>query len=217
MLPCNFETLDQENPLRLLCLGAHSDDIEIGCAGTVLKLKEQYPNLVIDWAVFAAAGVRAEEAQRSAAGLLAGSDHRIFLHEFRDGFFPYAGEEIKSAFEEIKRHVSPDLIFTHYRHDRHQDHRIVSDLTWNTFRNHVIWEYEIPKYDGDLGSPNVFVQLEQSLCDRKIEHLENHFGSQSNKSWYESDTFLSLMRLRGVESNAPSRYAEAFYSRKMVF
>lgn len=202
---------------QVLCLGAHSDDIEIGCGGTLLKLINLYPNLTIYWVVLGADGQREQEALKSAYSLLENvGQKKVIVKGFRDGFFPYAGMEIKEYFEELKQDVSPDLILTHYRNDRHQDHQLVSDLTWNTFRDHLILEYEIPKYDGDLGIPNVFVHLTESICCKKIGHLFEHFGTQANRSWFTEDTFLSIMRLRGIESNAPERFAEAFYSRKIV-
>ena len=201
---------------KILCLGAHSDDIEIGCGGTILRLAQQYPHCDFHWVVFSALGVRAAEAQR-AASLFAGN--RIgqgpVLKQFQDGFMPFAGAEVKATFEETKA-FSPDLIFTHHRNDAHQDHRLLAELTWNTFRDHLILEYEIPKYDGDLGQPSVFVPLESELCERKINYLMESFASQRLKRWFEPETFRGIMRLRGMESNAPSGYAEAFYCRKLV-
>lgn len=209
---------NQQNSLRqVLCLGAHSDDIEIGCGGTILKLIEIYPDLEFYWVVFGAKGDRAEEALKSAAAFLAPVKHRVIVKGFRDSFFPYSGEEIKEFFQELRQEISPDLIFTHYRNDLHQDHRLISELTWNTFRNHLILEYEIPKYDGDLGIPNFFVHLSQLACDKKIKHLIDHFGTQANKHWFMEETFSAILRLRGIESNAPEKYAEAFYCRKLVF
>ncbi len=203
---------------KILCLGAHSDDIEIGCGGTVLKLLEQIPDAEIWWVVLGAAGKRKFEAAESADLFLINARRRnVVLKEFRDGFFPYIGAEIKLFFEEIKRQYSPDLILTHYRQDLHQDHRVVSDLTWNTFRDHMILEYEIPKYDGDIGTPNYFVQLNKTFCNRKIKNLMACFGSQRDKKWFAEDTFVSLMRLRGMESNTPEKYAEAFYCRKIIY
>jgi LmbE family N-acetylglucosaminyl deacetylase len=200
---------------QILCLGAHSDDIEIGCGGTVLKLIEQFPDLQVHWVVFGATGARREEAVDSASTLLQAVKHKnIVVQGFRDGFFPYVGEAIKASFEQLKPVVSPDLILTHYRDDRHQDHRLVADLTWNTFRNHLIWEYEIPKYDGDLGAPNVFVGLEAAIVQRKMGHLMEKFATQSNKHWFTEETFQSILRIRGIESN--HQYAEAFYCRKLV-
>jgi LmbE family N-acetylglucosaminyl deacetylase len=202
---------------QILCLGCHSDDIEIGCGGAVLRLREQYPNAVFHWVVFSACGQRAEEARR-AAELFAGPALRgPVLKGFRDGFMPFEGAAVKEIFEkEIKPAISPDLIFTHSRRDAHQDHRTIAELTWNTFRDHLILEYEIPKYDGDLGQPSVFVPLGGDLCQKKVAHLMDAFRSQQGKRWFEADTFLSLMRLRGMECNAPSGYAEAFYCRKLV-
>lgn len=209
---------DDQSPLRqVLCLGAHSDDIEIGCGGTILKLVENFPDLSVHWVVFAANERRKEEAIASANTFLKGvSQKTIVVKEFRDGFFPYVGAEIKEFFEQLKKEVSPDLVLTHYRHDRHQDHRLISDLTWNTFRNQMILEYEIMKYDGDLGSPNVFVHLNESIVQRKITYLMEHFPSQSHQHWFTEETFSSILRLRGVESNAPNKYAEAFYCRKAL-
>jgi LmbE family N-acetylglucosaminyl deacetylase len=204
--------------LKILCLGSHSDDIEIGCGGTILRLAEQYPDCTFYWVVFSATGVRAEEAQ-CAAMRFAGSDRlkNLLLKTFPDGFLPFVGSEVKTVFEELKKEISPDLIFTHNRKDSHQDHILVGDLTWNTFRNHMILEYEIPKYDGDLGQPSFFVPLEPETYRNKVKFLMDAFQSQHSKRWFQEDTFLSLMRLRGMECNAPSGYAEAFYCRKIVF
>jgi LmbE family N-acetylglucosaminyl deacetylase len=208
---------DAFGSLNILCLGAHSDDIEIGCGGTILQLSEKYPNCVFHWVVFSAIGVREAEAKDALSrfvptGRLKGS----MLKNFPDAFMPFMGAEVKRVFEELKGAVSPDLIFTHNRKDAHQDHRLLSELTWNTFRDHLILEYEIPKYDGDLGQPNVFVPLEAEACERKINYIWDSFASQRSKPWFRQDTFLSLMRLRGMECNASSGYAEAFYCRKLV-
>jgi len=201
---------------RILCLGAHSDDIEIGCGGTLLKLIRDYRGLDVLWVVFSGEGTRPREARQSAREFLKGAAKtRIVVKAFRGSFFPYEGERIKSYFETLKA-FEPDVVFTHYRDDRHQDHRVLSDLAWNTFRNHVVLEYEIPKYDGDLGSPNVFVPLDDALCQRKIGSLLTHFQTQANRHWFTEDTFLSLMRLRGVECASHAKYAEAFYGRKIV-
>jgi len=208
---------DAAHPLNILCLGAHSDDIEIGCGGTILRLATQYPDCVFHWIVFSALGVRAAEAQRSAALFAAGTNaiRGPQMKNFQDGFMPFAGGEVKAVFEELKA-ISPDLIFTHNRKDAHQDHRMVAELTWNTFRDHLILEYEIPKYDGDLGQPGLFVPLTSDVCDKKVHHLMDAFQSQQSKPWFRPDTFFSLMRLRGMECNAPSGYAEAFYCRKLM-
>lgn len=204
-------------PLSILCLGCHSDDIEIGCGGVILRLTREFPDCSFYWAVFSAAGQRKAEAEHGAR-LFAGTNRleHLQLNEFRDGFMPFAGTEIKDVFESMKGVVSPDIIFTHHRKDAHQDHRLVSELTWNTFRNHFILEYEIPKYDGDLGQPSVFVPLEEEVYRMKVQFLSEAFGSQRSKAWFEESTFLSLMRLRGMECNAPGGYAEAFYCRKLV-
>jgi LmbE family N-acetylglucosaminyl deacetylase len=203
--------------LKLLCLGAHSDDLEIGCGGLLLSLLEQGQALDVNWIVLSGDGGRDEEARSSANILLKGVRRkRVTVEQFRDGFFPSDNGEIKAAFERLKRDVAPDVILTHYRYDRHQDHRVISDLTWNTFRDHCILEYEVPKYDGDLGRPNVFVPLDRATCARKVSHLERAFGSQRDKHWFSAETFLGLMRLRGVECRAPSGYAEAYYGRKVL-
>jgi LmbE family N-acetylglucosaminyl deacetylase len=203
--------------LSILCLGAHSDDIEIGCGGTILRLAEQYPGTVFHWVVFSANGVREAEAQRAAALFVDPAHLRgPLVKTFPDGFMPFVGADIKAMFEELKLTVSPDLIFTHNRKDAHQDHRLIAELTWNTFRDHLILEYEIPKYDGDLGQPNVFVPLEPELLQRKVRYLMDAFQSQHTKHWFREDIFRSLMQLRGMECNARSGYAEAFYCRKLV-
>jgi LmbE family N-acetylglucosaminyl deacetylase len=216
MHPLNFAK-ETESPVQILCLGAHSDDIEIGCGGTILRFLQQYPGCVFHWAVFSALGVRADEAQRGAA-LFGGSSASkgLLLKSFQDGFLPFVGAEVKAVFEELKRSVYPDLIFTHNRNDAHQDHRMLAELTWNTFRDHVILEYEIPKYDGDMGQPGVFVPLTAEVCKKKVHFIMDTFQSQSSKQWFQPETFLSLMRLRGMECNAPSGYAEAFFCRKLV-
>jgi LmbE family N-acetylglucosaminyl deacetylase len=203
--------------LTVLCLGAHPDDIEIGCGGTILRLAERYSDTVFQWAVFSASEDRGDEAQRAAA-LFAGPTRLRgpLLKTFTDGFMPFEGAEVKAVFEELKQAISPDLIFAPYRKDAHQDHRLIAELTWNTFRDHLILEYEIPKYDGDLGQPSVFVPLEAEVCQRKVRYIMDAFQSQSSKRWFQESTFLSLMRLRGMECNAPSGYAEAFYCRKLV-
>jgi len=201
---------------RILCFGCHSDDIEIGCGGAILKLRNQYPESEFHWVVFSADGVRHQEACRSAE-LFAGDGLRgPVVKTFPDGFLPYVGAEVKKVFEELKKEINPDLIFTHNRRDAHQDHRLVAELTWNTFRNHLILEYEIPKYDGDMGRPSVFFPLEEDLYRRKVRYIVESFESQRGKAWFEEETFLSLMRLRGMECNAPSGYAEAFYCGKLV-
>ncbi|WP_353063320.1 PIG-L deacetylase family protein [Tunturibacter psychrotolerans] len=201
--------------LKILCMGAHSDDIEIGCGGTLLRIADQYPECEFHWVVFNAIATRETEA-RHAAQLFAGSRLRgPIFKTFQDGFMPYVGGEVKAIFESDLKHLSPDLIFTHNGNDAHQDHRFISQLTWNTFRDHFILEYEIPKYDGDMGRPSFFVPLEKEVCEKKVEYLMNAFQSQHAKRWFQPDTFLSLMRLRGMECAASSGYAEAFYCRKL--
>jgi LmbE family N-acetylglucosaminyl deacetylase len=203
-------------PLHILCLGAHSDDIEIGCGATVLQLRKIFEKVKFTWVVFSAAGARGKEAQKAADLFTAGCASEVNLKEFRDGFLPYSGGAVKDFFEELKSHVSPDLIFTHWQGDAHQDHRLISELTWNTFRNHLILEYEIPKYDGDMGRPNFFMPLDAPMYERKVDHLFAAFESQRAKPWFDRETFLGLMRIRGMEANSASGYAEAFYARKLV-
>ena len=213
----NLEFARRVDTLKVLCLGAHSDDIEIGCGGTVLKLIKDHKRTAFDWVVLSADERRRKEAEASAAAFLAGAGRRkVVVKKFRDGFFPYAGGEIKEYFEGLKRTIDPDLILTHCRSDLHQDHRLVSDLTWNTFRDHLILEYEIPKYDGDLGAPNVFVHLDEAVCRAKIRNILDHFETQAGNQWFTEDAFRALMRLRGIESNAPDGYAEAFHGRKLA-
>jgi len=202
--------------LNILCLGAHSDDIEIGCGGTLLQLKKAHQKLTFHWVVFSAVGPRGKEAAKGAELFTGSCEREVVLKEFRDGFLPYSGGAVKDSFEEMKGRVIPDVIFTHWQGDAHQDHRLISELTWNTFRNHLILEYEIPKYDGDLGRPNVFVPLEVPLHEHKVTHLFEAFESQRSKPWFDRETFLGLMRIRGMESNSPSGYAEAFHTRKMI-
>lgn len=211
MQPVHFDKLK-----RILCLGAHSDDIEIGCGATLLKLTEENPGLEVMWVVFSAEGVRHAEAKASARAFLKKArKSNVLVQDFRGSFFPYQGEAIKAFFETLKR-FRPDLVFTHYREDRHQDHRVVSDLTWNTFRDHVVLEYEIPKYDGDYGSPNFFVPVTKAHLGRKGKLLMTHFKSQSTKHWFTDELFMATPRIRGMECASPTLYAEAYYSRKMV-
>ena len=204
-------------PKRLLAIGAHADDVEIGCGGTLLRLAREHPDLEVTWVVFCSVPERAREARASAASFLAGfRRHHVIVKEFRDGFLPYSGDEVKEAFEALKSLVSPDVILTHYREDRHQDHRVVSDLTWNTWRNHLILEYEIPKYDGDFGSPSLFVPLPAETLRKKVDLIIEAFPTQAGKSWFTRDLFEAMARIRGMESAAPEGLAEAFYCRKIV-
>ncbi len=207
-----------KGPFSVLCLGAHADDIEIGCGGTILRLIQLYgPAVEFDWVVFSAPGPRKQEALKGASRFLGPARNKsVVVKNYPDSVFPYSGPRIKQFFEELKERCCPDLILTHYRDDLHQDHRMISELTWNTFRNHLILEYEIPKYDGDLGTPNFFVHLDQPTCTKKIRTIVDCFATQRGKQWFSEDTFLAMMRLRGVESNAPDKYAEAFYCRKLV-
>jgi LmbE family N-acetylglucosaminyl deacetylase len=207
---------EPNEPLTVLCLGAHSDDIEIGCGATILQLGRRSVKPKFCWVVFSAVGVRRLEAQKASQRFMAECEGDVILKEFRDGYLPFEASKVKDFFEELKALVKPDVIFTHWHGDAHQDHRLVSELTWNTFRNHLIFEYEIPKFDGDMGRPNTFVELEEWAFREKVDNLSTIFASQQSKSWFSSETFLGLMRLRGMESNASSGYAEAFYNRKTV-
>lgn len=216
MLPLSFPQ-NCAKPLKILCLGSHSDDIEIGCGGTILRLIAERQSVDVTWVVLASNADREREARCSAEQFLARADKKnVIVKSFRDGFFPFEGAQIKECFERGIKPVSPDVVFTHNRKDAHQDHRLVAELTWNTFRNHLILEYEIPKYDGDMGQPNFFVPLDTEICDQKIRCLMEAFETQRSKAWFSRETFLGLMRLRGMECVAPSGYAEAFYCRKVV-
>jgi LmbE family N-acetylglucosaminyl deacetylase len=205
-------------PARILALGAHPDDIEIGCGGTILRLAAERRALDVRWIVFASTPERAAEARASAAAFLDGvSTVSVIVRDYRDGFLPYSGAAVKDEFEALKHDFSPDLVFTHHRDDRHQDHRLVSELTWNTWRDHFILEYEIPKYDGDFGSPNFFAFLPAPTVDRKIDLLLRHFRSQAGKPWFTPDLFRAVARIRGMEAAAPDGFAEGFYCRKAIF
>jgi LmbE family N-acetylglucosaminyl deacetylase len=202
--------------LKLLCVGAHSDDIEIGCGATLLQLAARRPQPEVRWVVWSAGGRRESEAKRGARKFLGGlADEAVRVHAFRDGYFPAQFAQIKDAFESLAGEFQPDIVFTHTREDRHQDHRVVSDLTWNSFRNQLILEYEIPKWDGDFGKPNLYVPMTEAMARRKARALLSVFGSQRSKDWFTEETFLGLMRLRGIECRAPGGHAEAFYARKV--
>jgi LmbE family N-acetylglucosaminyl deacetylase len=201
--------------LSVLCLGAHADDIEIGAGGTILQWIASGIRLEVRWCVLSAIGARAEEARASADAFLAGAvSSRLELGQFKDGFFPYQGADIKAWLEILKADSDPDVILTHRRGDAHQDHREVCQLTWNLFRDHLILEYEIPKWDGDLDQPNVYMPLSSAALGRKTELLLAHFGTQRSKDWFDAETFTGLARLRGMECRAPERYAEAFVLHK---
>ncbi|MEF2551242.1 PIG-L deacetylase family protein [Aurantimonas sp. A2-1-M11] len=203
--------------LDILCLGAHSDDIEIGLGGTILSLIEARIELRVSWCVFSAIGPRAAEAEASASAFLAGATgYRLELGEFEDALFPTQSRAIKEWMINIRGRASPDVIFTHARHDAHQDHREVSALTWNVFRDHLVYEYEIPKWDGDLGRPNAYFPITRPVLERKMTLLREHFGTQRSKDWFDDETFQALARIRGMECRAPDRYAEAFVARKML-
>jgi LmbE family N-acetylglucosaminyl deacetylase len=206
-----------DRPLVLLCLGAHSDDIEIGCGGTLLRLLAERPGSAVHWVVFSGDDHREDEARHSAADFLVDAARvDVVVHRFRESYFPYVAAEIKDVFEALKHDVVPDIVFTHRRDDAHQDHRTLAEFTWNTFRDHLVLEYEIPKYEGDLGHPNLYVPLDESTVDRKIELLMKHFGTQRSKRWFRPETFRGLLAVRGVECNAADAAAEAFHVRKLI-
>jgi LmbE family N-acetylglucosaminyl deacetylase len=201
---------------RILCLGAHCDDIEIGCGGTLLKLLEANPGAHVDWIVFSSSDVREAEARAGAARFLAGAaSANVVVESFRERYFPYV-PEIKEYFDDLGATLRPDIVFTHFREDLHQDHVLLAELALNTFRDHLILEYEIPKWDGDLGRPGVFVPLDKSQVDAKVDAIWDAYESQQAKHWFTKETFLALMRVRGIECKAPSGYAEAFHCRKLV-
>jgi LmbE family N-acetylglucosaminyl deacetylase len=200
----------------VLCLGAHADDIEVGCGGTLLRLLAEQPEVSVHWVVLSAPGVRKDEARAGAGLFLAkAQESRLAIKDYRDSYFPYQGADIKDYFHELAAETSPDLVFSHHREDRHQDHRLVSELTYCAFRDQPILEYEIPKYDGDLGQPNVFVPLDEADCRRKVESIVGAFQSQHEKKWFTEDTFWATLRIRGLECNSTSKYAEAFHCRKL--
>jgi LmbE family N-acetylglucosaminyl deacetylase len=201
----------------VLCFGSHADDIEIGCGGSILRLLDEHPGIEVWWVVLSGEPQRADEARRSASEWLAAAGQRqVICGDFRDRYFPAQWTQIKDFIHGIAAQVEPDLIFTHRRDDAHQDHRLVGELTWNAFRDHLVWEYEIPKFEGDLGQPNVYVALDESIGRRKVELLRSGFPSQHDKPWFTTDTFWALLRLRGLECNSPSRFAEGFYARKTL-
>jgi LmbE family N-acetylglucosaminyl deacetylase len=204
-------------PSRVLCLGAHSDDIEIGCGATVLRLLDECPEIHFTWMIFSASPERELEARASAAAFLAGAKSAdVRVERFRESHFPWEGSRIKDRLAGLAREIDPELVLTHWRGDNHQDHRTVAELTWNHFRDHFMLEYEIPKWDGDLGRPNAYVAAPAALVDRKVELLMEHFASQRGRPWFREDTFRALLRIRGLECNAPDGFAEAFYAHKIL-
>jgi LmbE family N-acetylglucosaminyl deacetylase len=205
---------DRARPLSVLCIGAHSDDIEIGCGGTILRLLADRPGTSVHWVVLSASGEREREARASAAAFLSGAPGVVEVEQFRETYFPYVGDTIKDWFNELRNRVDPDLVLCHHRLDEHQDHRTVAQLVWNTFRNHLVAEYEIPKYEGDLGLPNVFVEIPRAIAERKVELIMHHFATQGERYWFRPETFWATLALRGVEAGA--EFAEAFHVRKLV-
>lgn len=212
----SMNTLPFKNIDSILCLGAHADDIEIGCGGTLLKLIESNPKVKIHWIVFSANGQREVEAVQSAHGLVGNTNLKVETHQFSDSYFPSQWKRIKKEFSRIRRESKPQIVFTHRLEDRHQDHRVISELTWNAFRDQPIFEYEIPKYEGDLGQPNVFVPLTQQVSEEKCRWITEVFRTQKDKYWFNSDVLMSLLRIRGVEAGRSIQFAEAFYCRKLA-
>jgi LmbE family N-acetylglucosaminyl deacetylase len=207
---------DAPGGLGLLCVGAHPDDIEIGAGGTILQLAAGGRLASAAWVVLSGTPERVAEGTRSAAAFLDGvAEPSVAFHDFRDGYFPAAFAAIKDVFEALKGSVRPDIVLAPRSDDAHQDHRLVAQLAWNTFRDHLVLEYEIPKYDGDLGTPNVFVPLEESVLARKLDLIAGSFGSQAGRTWFDPETFRGLARIRGIEAGAGVRYAEAFHARKV--
>ncbi|WP_441000167.1 PIG-L deacetylase family protein [Fodinibius sp. SL11] len=216
MISAKFSTPNKEG-LKMLFLGAHCDDIEIGCGGTVLHMIENYKIDHIKWVVFTSNEVRKKEAESSAKEFLKSVKNAdVDVYDYQDGFLPSVWSEIKVRFEDLKKEIEPDIIFTHYRNDLHQDHRTLNELTWNTFRNHLIFEYEIPKYDGDIGNPNLFVPLNEDQIKQRNEIITSCFKSQQNKQWLDDSLLTSMPRIRGIECASKGKYAEAFYSRKLT-
>jgi len=209
-------TPDFQPGATVLCLGAHCDDIEIGCGGALFELRRRHPQLRFEWVVFSGEPERESETRAAAARLLGADVAGLQFLGFRGSYFPYLGAQIKDAFEALRARIVPDLILTHFLADRHQDHRVIAELTWNTFRSHMILEYEIAKYEGDLAHPQVYFPLSAEAVDRKVDMLMECFPSQRRRQWFDADLFRGHMRLRGVECNAPSRFAEAFHARKLI-
>ena len=206
-----------QNIDTILCLGAHSDDIEIGCGGTLLKIVEKNPEVQIHWVVFSASGQREVEAVQSAHGLAGLSNLKVETHKYNDSYFPAQWKRIKKEFSRLRREIKPQIVFTHRLEDRHQDHRVISELTWNAFRDNPIFEYEIPKYEGDLGQPNVFVPLSEAISEEKCRWVTEVFQTQKDKYWFNKETLMSLLRLRGIEAGRAIQFAEGFYCRKLAF
>lgn len=203
--------------LKVTCLGAHCDDIEIGCGGTLLALRKRHPNLELRWLILSSDELRASEARKSAARFgVEDVAKQVQIETFRDGYLPWEGAAVKQAIHDHSRSFEPHIVFTHFRDDRHQDHRLVSDVTWNAYRDHLVLEYEIPKWDGDLGRPNVYMPLEHEEVEAKLEILHEVYASQLEKDWFQPEAFRGLMAVRGVESRAGSGHAEAFHARKLV-
>ena len=211
-------SLGADRPLDVIAIGAHADDLEIGCGGTILRLAGEGRLASVHWLVLSASGPRIAEARAGAEAFLDGIDAvSVDIADFRDGYFPSQYAAIKDRFEDLKSLGSPDLVLVPRRGDLHQDHRLVAELAWNTFRDHVILEYEIPKWDADLTPPNVYVELTRAVIERKAELLGRVFGSQADRHWFDRDLFVGLARVRGMECRAPEGFAEGFHAHKLVW
>jgi LmbE family N-acetylglucosaminyl deacetylase len=214
MLSLSFPQSSSRQPLRVLCLGAHCDDIDIGCGGTLLKLLAEQRRVEVTWVSFSAAGPRGVELKASARRFLRKAQRsEVITYDFRDSFFPAQYQAVKEAFVALRKRVDADVVFTHERDDLHQDHRIVSELTWNAFRNHLVLEYEIPKYDGGLTTPNAYVPLDAGHVEGKVRALMSCYRSQLARSWFTPETFRALMRIRGIEAGCA--WAEGFHANKL--
>lgn len=217
MFPLNLAALHGRR-LEVLCIGAHCDDIEIGCGGILLTLQQRHADCRIHWLVLTSIPTRRAEAVAAAQALVRPSARgEVRICELPDGLLPAHFAEVKRHFEDLKRDIEPDIVFTHHGRDLHQDHSLVSQVTWQTFRDHLIWEYEVPKYDADLAAPNVYVPLPAGVATQKADLVMRSFPSQAGKSWFSADNLLAVMRLRGLECRAESGFAEAFHCRKLVF
>jgi LmbE family N-acetylglucosaminyl deacetylase len=217
VLELELPSSGSRRPFRILCVGAHCDDIDIGCGATLLKLLARGRPSEVTWVVFGSTPERARELRASARRFLRRA-HRweVVTYEFRDSYFPAEYQRVKESFELLKRLPAPDVIFTHRRDDLHQDHRLISELTWNAFRNHLVLEYEVPKYDGDLTTPNAYVAVSEALVKQKVQILMGCYRTQIAKSWFTPDTFKGIMRLRGIEAGSGSGWAEGFHARKFL-
>jgi len=207
VLPLQLET-PAGRPLSILAIGAHPDDIEIGAGGTLLSLAAACPGLQARYLVLTGTAERHEEARSAASAFLPATDVHIDLHELPEGRFPAVWARVKDALEDVARSCSPDLILAPSRADAHQDHRTIGEIVPTVFRDQLYLGYEIPKWDGDLSQPSMYLPLSADVARRKVELLHKCFPSQRVRDWWDDEVFLGMARLRGMECRAP--YAEAF-------